>query len=84
VIIRLDIRGQGHSVTGHEDPEGEEKYSSTPSLTSALDGCGGQRHAPAAVRSGKKTFYPLYRRLDGSESQSGGVRKISPLLGSDP
>ena len=33
--------------TDHEGPEGE--HSSTVSLTSALDGVGGQRHAPAAL-----------------------------------
>jgi hypothetical protein len=29
-------------------------YSSTISLTSALDGVGGQRHAPAALSPGKR------------------------------
>ena len=33
-----------HPITDHEDPEGEKRYNSTPSLTSALDGVGGQRH----------------------------------------
>ena len=44
-------KGQGkfHPRTGHEGPEGEYRYSSTLSLTSALDGVGGQRHAPAAL-----------------------------------
>jgi hypothetical protein len=40
-------KGKGRPRTGHEGPEGEERYSSTFSLTSALDGVGGQRHAPA-------------------------------------
>jgi hypothetical protein len=31
-------KGKGHPITGHEGPEGEQKYSSTLSLTSALDG----------------------------------------------
>jgi hypothetical protein len=30
------------------------RYSSTPSLTSAIDGVGGQRHAPAALPPGKR------------------------------
>jgi len=34
--------------TGREGPKGEERYSSTLSLPSALDGVGGQLHAPAA------------------------------------
>jgi len=31
-------RGKVHPTTGHEGPEGEKRYSSTFSLTSALDG----------------------------------------------
>jgi hypothetical protein len=30
----------------------------------------------------RKTHYPLYRRLDGPQGQSGQVWKISPPLGS--
>jgi len=67
-----------HPITGHEGPEVEYWYSSTFSLTSALDGLGGQRHAPAA-----KTRYPLYRRLGGPQSRCGRVRNISPPLGFD-
>ena len=50
---------------------------STLSLTSALDGVGGQRHAPAALPPGK-TQYPLYRGLDGPQGGSGRVQKMSP------
>ena len=57
-------------------------YSSTLSLTSALYGVGGQRHAPAALPPGK-TRYPLYRRLGGPQGRSGQVRKISPPPGFD-
>jgi hypothetical protein len=38
-----------HPRTGHEGPEGEERYSCTLSLTSELCGVGVQRHAPAAL-----------------------------------
>ena len=55
-------------------------YSHTPSLTSELDGVGGQRHDPAALAPGK-TRYPLYRRLGGHKGRSGRVRKISPHIG---
>ena len=51
--VKLKIRG----------PEGKQKYSSTLPSTSALDGVGGQRNAPAALPPGK-TRYPFYRRLD--------------------
>jgi hypothetical protein len=58
-------------------------YRPTISLTSALDGVGGQRHAPAGVPPGS-TRYPLCRRLGGSQGRSGQVRKISPPPGFDP
>jgi len=40
-------KGKVYPKTGHKDPEVEKRYSSTLFLTSALDGVGGQRHAPA-------------------------------------
>ena len=58
-------------------------HSYTLSLTSAVDGMGGQRHAPAALSPGK-TRYPLYRRLGGLQDRSGRARKISPSPGFDP
>jgi hypothetical protein len=42
-----------------------------------------QRHAPAALPSGK-TRYPLYRRLGGSQSRSGQVLKMSHTPVIDP
>jgi hypothetical protein len=78
-------KGKGivHSRTGHEDPQGEQRFSSTLSLTSALDGVGGQRHAPAALPPGK-TRYPLNRRLGRPQGLSWQVRKISHHPGFDP
>jgi hypothetical protein len=58
-------------------------YSSTLFLISALEGMGGQRHAPAALPPGK-TRYPLHRRLGGPQGRSGRVRKASPPPGFDP
>ena len=43
-----------HPRTGHEGPEGEWTYNSTLSLTLAVDGMGGQSHAPAALPPGKR------------------------------
>ena len=40
-------------TTGHESPQGKQTSSSTLSLTSELDGVGGQRHDPAALPPGK-------------------------------
>ena len=36
--IRGKCKGKVHPITGHEDPEGEQMYSSTLPSTSALDG----------------------------------------------
>ena len=69
-----------HPRTGHEGPEGEQNCSSTLPLTSALDGVGGQRHAPGALPP-VKTRYPLYSRLGGPQGRSGRARKISPPAG---
>jgi hypothetical protein len=46
-------KGKVHSRTGHEGPEGEQMYSSTLPSTSALDGVGGQPHAPASSPQGR-------------------------------
>jgi hypothetical protein len=53
------------------------------SLTSALDGVGGQRQAPAALPP-RMAQYPLYRGLGGPQGRSGQVRKISPPPRFDP
>jgi hypothetical protein len=55
-------------------------YSSTLSLTSAIDWVGGQRYAPAALPPPPpgKDRYPLYRWLGGPEGRSGWLQKISP------
>jgi hypothetical protein len=59
-------RDEVHITTGHEDPDEGYRYSSTFSLTLALEG-----HATAAS-------HLLYRMLDGLQRRSGQVRKISP------
>jgi hypothetical protein len=46
-------------------------------------GVGGECHTLAALLPGK-TWYPLYRRLDGLQGWSVWVQKISPPLGFDP
>jgi hypothetical protein len=69
--------GKVYPRKGHEGPNGGVEVRSTLSLTLAIDGVGGQLHAPAALPPGK-TRYPLYRRLGGPQSRSGQVRKILP------
>ena len=75
-------KGKNHPRTGHESLEGEYRYSSTLSLTSALDGGGGSAPRPYRVTPGKEARYPLCTRLGAPQTRSGQVRKISsPSLG---
>jgi hypothetical protein len=72
-----------HPKTGYEGAE--KKYTSTLSLTSALDGggVGGPRHIPAVWPLGK-TRYQLNRKLGGPQGRSGRVRKTSHPPRFDP
>ena len=79
LVINNESKGKVHPRTGHEGPEGKQRYNSTVSLTLALDGVGGQRHAPAALPPGK-TRYPLYSRLGGSQSRSGHINNEDDSL----
>jgi hypothetical protein len=82
-IILIEVKGKGkvHPRTGHEGPEGEKRYSSTLSLTSALNGGGWSMPRPGRFTPGKETPYPLYRMLGGRHGLSGRVRNISPPTG---
>jgi hypothetical protein len=60
------------------DPQGEYRYSSTLSLTSAIDGDGWLTPRPGPFATGKKTRYPLYQRLGGPQGRSGRMRKPPP------
>jgi hypothetical protein len=71
-----------HPITCPEGTEEEQRYSYTPSWTSALDRMGGKRHAPAALPPEMKQYTP-YRELGGPQGRNGRVRKISPPLGFD-
>jgi len=61
-------KGKVHPRTGHEGPEGEYRYSSTLSLTSALDGV-------------NATPRPLYPRERPGTHFTGGW--VGPRVGSD-
>ena len=75
---------QVYPFIGHEDPQGEQRYSSTLFLTSALEGGEGSASRPGRTLPPGKTRYPFYRRLGGPQGRSGQVRKISPPPGFDP
>ena len=77
-------KGKVHPTTGHEGPEGEWRYSSTLSLTLALDGGGWSMPHPGHFSPRKEIRYPSYRRLGGPHGQSGRVRKILTPPGFDP
>jgi hypothetical protein len=72
----------------HEGVSGEWRYSSTHSLTSALDGGEWSASRSGRFTQGKSPRYPLDRRLGGPQSRSGhGMvkRKIpSPRQESSP
>jgi hypothetical protein len=56
VMTHFCCTGKGKVLprTGHEGPVGEQRYSSTLSLTPALDEVGGQLHTPATLPLGKR------------------------------
>jgi hypothetical protein len=72
-----------HPRRGHEGTRRQQLYIANHSLTSQLDGVGGQRHALTVLPAGK-TGYPLYRRLGGPKGRSRQVRKIFPPPASIP
>ena len=78
-MAELWLKAQSHNEaatdrTDNEGPKVEYRYSSTLSLTSALDGEGGQPHAPATLPPGK-TQYALYMRLGGPRASLDGCGK---------
>jgi hypothetical protein len=81
---RVKGKGTVHPRTGHEGPEGEYRYSSTLTLTSALDGVGGQRHAPAALPPGKRAGIHCTGGWVGPQGRYEWGRIISPPSGFDP
>ena len=67
--------------TGSEGSEGEQKYSFTTSLTSALGAGEWLTPRPGHFTPRKQTLYPLYTRTNGPQSGPRRVRKISPATG---
>ena len=51
-------KGKVHPRTGHEGPNGEKRYSTTPSLTLALHGGGWSKPPSGALPPRKQTRYP--------------------------
>jgi hypothetical protein len=76
-------KGKSHTRTGHEGPKGEKRYSCTLSLISALDGVGGQHHAPTALLPGKRLGTHCIGGCVGPRAGMDGCGKSRPK-GFDP
>ena len=74
-------KGKVHHRTGQEGPAGELRYSSTLSLSSALDGVGGQRHAPAALPPEKRPGTHFIGGWVGPRAGLDGCGKSHPPTG---
>jgi hypothetical protein len=68
-------KGKARSRTGLEVPEEEQRYRSTLSLTSTLDGGGWLTPSSGCFTPGKEIRYPFYRRLDGPNVWNFCIRK---------
>ena len=69
-------------MTRHEGTGREQSYSSTLSLTSAVDGSEWWRHTPVALALGMNR-YPLQSMLGEPLESDGRMRNISPPPGFD-
>jgi hypothetical protein len=63
--------------------KGEQRYNSSSSLTSELDGGRWLNPRPDRFTPWEETHYQFYRRLGGSQGRSGRVRKFLPSPGFD-
>jgi len=76
-------KGKGRPRTGHEGPEGELRYSLTPSLTSALDGGGWSTPHPGRFTPERPGTHCI-GGWDGPRAGLDGCGKSRPLQGSIP
>jgi hypothetical protein len=75
----VKVKGKVNLITCYEGPDGKMKYSSNFSLTSSLDGVGGQRHAPAAVHTVRDPILTV-KDAGCAPGSVWTVQKISPPL----
>ena len=80
--VRHNLTSTAHPKTGHEGPEGEYRYSSILSLTSAIYGSGWSTPRPGRSTPRKATRY-LLQEAGWDKGRSGRVKKISPPPGFD-
>jgi len=70
-------KGKIHPRTDHEDPEGEQKYSCTLSLTSVLDDGGWSMLRPGRFILKEENRCSWYRRLCGPQGRAEQLPKMS-------
>ena len=83
VSIIIRAKGKGHPRTGHEGPEVEQMYSSSLSLTSALDAGGQSTPRPGHLTPGKDPV-PIIGGLVGPSAGLDGGGKSRPHRDSIP
>jgi hypothetical protein len=71
-------------VTVQEYPDGEKKYSSTLSLTSALDEGEWSKPHHGQFISGQRDLLHIFEEAAWAQGQEGGARKMSSLQRFDP
>ena len=76
-LSRKKQNDEFHPRTSEGGPEVEYRYSSTVSLTSALDGVNGKSKGRFNLE--KEIRYPFYSREADPQCRPGRVRKGSPL-----
>jgi hypothetical protein len=81
--VRSDICSKNSLCNMPWKPRGRVEFSFTLSLTLSLDRGRWSMPHLNCFTPGKVTWYPLYRRLGGAQSQSGWVSKISQPPGFD-
>jgi hypothetical protein len=62
-VFCVKVNVKVHSRTGHTVPVGEQRYSSTLSLTSALDGCEWSVSRPGRFRPVKRDPGPIVQEV---------------------
>ena len=77
-VLCLVRKSKFRPKRGQEGPNGSGGNNSTLSLTSALDGVGGQIHAPAALPQGQEAGTHCAGGWVGPSATLDGGQKISP------
>jgi hypothetical protein len=78
------VKGKGHPRTGHEDPKGEQIYSSILSLTSVLDEGGCSTPRPVRFTPRERPGTHCIGGLVGPRAGLDGCGKSRPYLNSIP